>query len=1422
MDNHLKTELYQLIKNDERIFNFIQDNASDGLWFWDLKNPENKWFSNSFWEILGYKPSEISNNLTEWQKLEQSESSLKSIKTKLSDPNFSYNQEIQYTHKNGSIIWMHSSGFTINNDNGKPNRMFGTLKRITKLKEEKFKYFFQESPISILLFQNNGQLVNVNKQTLDLFGINTKDSILNYNLWESFNLTKENIKQLKANKSITISTIFDFENTKKHNNLNSIHQDIKYLKAHISPIKVEDCLNGYLVHIIDNTQQVKTKKNIQNQIDLFETIINSVPSRIFWKDLNSNYLGCNIHFAKEANLENGIDIIGQSDFDMVWKEHAEMYRKDDQNVIQTGIPKHNYNEPFIDKNGNQLIWNTSKIPLKSNSGEIFGLVGVSENITEQVLADRKIKESEHKFRSIFEHVNVGIAIFNNKDRAILEINQGYLNITGYTKEEFLQLNYTDVIHPEDLKKEELLVQKVYENKSNVYRLEKRLKGKDGNYIWLDSNVTSIRKSNNEIEKFIVLVIDITEKKKATETMNMFFEQPMNLHAIATLNGVLLKINKGWYNMLGYKKEELEGTNCLNITHPNDLENTLAEMKKLEQGKKVYYFVNRYQHKDGHYITLAWSAVANENLIHATAKNITEEKAYQEALLKSEENYKALSENANHIIIVHNFDGEITYINKYALDFLGITKEKAIGLDITTFITDSKDRKDYHDRKNKFISGQIETSNFELPVKLPNGQKYFLDVIGSPIIINSKAESILISAYDITYRKESELQIKYQNEEFEALNEELRQTNEELFTSIQKEETINERFNLAMQATSDGLWDWDLITNNVYFSPTYKRMLGYRDSELENSLSNWEKLTAANDVKRTFDLLEKLMENKDSRFDIDFKMRHKNGHWISISSRAKIFFNKEQKPIRIVGTHTDITLKKLAETKLIESEEKLRSAIENSPLGVSMNDINGQYISTNQAFRDMIGYTNDELKQLTFFDITHPDYLEKNSILHNELISSNKKEFKIEKVYLKKNGDPIPVRIHVTTIVNHKATPLFMAFIEDISEVKKTLEDLKIAKEKAEESNLLKTEFLHNMSHEIRTPMNGIMGFSALLYDIEGLDEEQINYISIIQNSSKQLLQIIDDILEISTLETKQLSIQESEFNVNNFIMELFAIYDLKSKERNVPLYIKKQLKNEDSLIISDKTKLHKILTNLLDNSFKFTNSGKIEFGYKIENSNIIFYVTDTGIGISRDKRAKIFERFSQENSETALTFGGLGLGLSIAKENTELLKGKIMVKSTKGEGSTFYVEIPHKYPKNINLTKALANETPEDIDVFHILIAEDEEVNYLYLEAILGKTDMHKIKLQHVIDGKEAVEKCLNDDSINLVLMDIKMPIMNGYLATEKIKSFKPYLPIIAQTAYSTESEKEMAIQSGCDDFISKPIEKNKLLQLISKYMNKQ
>ena len=390
------------------------------------------------------------------------------------------------------------------------------------------------------------------------------------------------------------------------------------------------------------------------------------------------------------------------------------------------------------------------------------------------------------------------------------------------------------------------------------------------------------------------------------------------------------------------------------------------------------------------------------------------------------------------------------------------------------------------------------------------------------------------------------------------------------------------------------------------------------------------------------------------------------------------------------------------------------------------------------------------------------------------------------------------------------------FKEENEEIKRLNNQLEEAKQIAEESSRLKSVFISNLSHEIRTPMNGIIGFANLLNEDNLTRETKKNFIQIIINSSNQLLRIIDDILEISKLETGQVRILEQDVNVNDLMVELFNIFNLKSKDNNLPIYLKRTLPDELSIIKTDRLKLSKILSNLLENALKFTNSGYIEFGYKCDGVEIEFYVKDTGIGIGKEMQETIFERFSQIDYNFSRKTGGLGLGLSIAKENTVLLNGNISLQSEKGKGSTFYVSIPYKPLKEGAFQNEVYNKNLNGI--FKILIAEDEQVNLLYMETLLKKID-DNIRIIRALNGEEAVNLCKENYPLDLVLMDIKLPVMNGIEATKQIKKIYPELPVIAHSAYSSNAEIEETMQAGFNEYITKPVRKEEIKHVLEQYL---
>ncbi len=477
----------------------------------------------------------------------------------------------------------------------------------------------------------------------------------------------------------------------------------------------------------------------------------------------------------------------------------------------------------------------------------------------------------------------------------------------------------------------------------------------------------------------------------------------------------------------------------------------------------------------------------------------------------------------------------------------------------------------------------------------------------------------------------------------------------------------------------------------------------------------------------------------------------------------------------------------------------------------LHDENGDIYLLNKQAQILFNLKDDEKAKYRFFDLLS------ERTVYNEL-------FEIFRDVL--NGNPRIIGLIIRQInkdieINVQASLnkifwhgkyLVVAVIRDFSERIKFENELIRAKEKAEESDRLKTSFLQNMSHEIRTPLNAICGFSSFLSNPDISDEKRKNFVSIIQNGSSRLLAIVSDVLTISALETKQEKVKIEKVSINPIVFEILETFEQQAKNKKIILSAKRQLSDKLAEVYTDKNKLEQIITNLIKNALKYTNEGCIEFGYILKQNELEFFVKDSGIGIIPQLQEKIFERFRQSDQSLSANRSGTGLGLSIAKGFVELLKGKIWVESEMGKGSTFYFTIPYKPVNELDKSyipnkKKLSGKT--------VLIAEDEEINFYFLELVLKKMNFTVIYAQN---GKEALEACKLNPIIDLILMDIKMPVMDGYTAAKLIKKFRPDLPIIAQSAYASLQEREN-YGDIFDEYLVKPIMLDKLNAVIQKYI---
>jgi PAS domain S-box-containing protein len=700
---------------------------------------------------------------------------------------------------------------------------------------------------------------------------------------------------------------------------------------------------------------------------------------------------------------------------------------------------------------------------------------------------------------------------------------------------------------------------------------------------------------------------------------------------------------------------------------------------------------------------------------------------------------------------------------------------------------------------------------------------------------------------------------------------------EIADNSQMEKTLHEReeqFSALLQNSSDAI---SIINRQgkIIFESSHKNKIS--DFEIGELLHKpFFDIVHPDDVSQIKMLIKETLANPGKQIKKEYRSLHKNKRWIYVES---IFSNQLSNPAikGIIVNSRDVSDRKMAELKervyhdnlifLSNSAlellglsskdeiywyipEKLATFLESAVVIVSSFDegtkkiiiesFSGLEPFTDQVEtilgRSIIGLSIPaenlpSLAENTGTVLTLKEDLFDSSIaqLTQAQLNKIKHLLHLHKTYNIVLARDNKLLGNITILTLNKSIIKFKHIIETfVHQVSVALHrsqleyELITARDKAEESDKLKTAFLANMSHEIRTPMNGILGFAEMLNDNTLSRANRKKYLNIINSNGKMLINLIDDIIDFAKIESDQVNIVQDEFSLNSLLDQVqstFLTRSLRKDKSKVRILTKKAFTDEKSFIRTDPTRLRQVLTNLVGNAIKFTHKGYIEFGYELEDSKTIrFYVKDTGIGIPGDKLQLIFERFIQADSSPSRKYGGSGLGLAISKGLVELLGGKMWAESVINSGSVFYFNLPFisVNKKSEEQAENKPSRTHYNWDGKLFLVAEDDKFSYKFLEGFLKQT---KADVLRASDGREAVELCRTNPAIDLVLMDIQMPEMNGLTATEEIKKFNPDIPIIAQTANAINEEKIRCMEAGCNDFITKPVNINELYDKINKWL---
>ncbi|MEI7724543.1 MAG: PAS domain S-box protein [Bacteroidota bacterium] len=987
----------------------------------------------------------------------------------------------------------------------------------------------------------------------------------------------------------------------------------------------------------------------------------------------------------------------------------------------------------------------------------------------------------------------------------------------------------------------------------------------GNRRWINAIATP-NQENGKTKSVSGSFQDITNRKLA-EIALLESEENLSttLHSIGDgvistdKNGLVIQMNPVAEQLCGWQLAEAAGKPLTDIFNIINAETRLIVddpvNKVLEQGEIVglanhTVLVSR----NGTEFQIADSAAPIINKeggitgVVLVFSDVTEKYSAEKQIKDSEERYRMLLNNLEAGIVVHAPDTSIVMNNQRASELLGLSNDQMRGkvaIDPAwKFIHEDNTPLTLDEYPvNRIVNGRQPIKNQVLGIHQPGKNNVVWVTVNGFPVLDTKVEitEVVISFIDITEHKQFELllqekteEIEAQNEEYQQINEELLQTNQEIAVAKKNAEINAARLKMAMEVSKSGAWDWDILENTFHWSDEFLQLFGFPENTIAG-FEAWTKALHPDDVEKASAKIQEAIENHTELLnDYRIILPNKEIRWIRATGNA-IYLNN--KPARMIGLCMDITRQKTAEQELHHAKERAEANEEKYRLSEIDMQVAQQLAHIGSWHWDLItGLVtwSNELYNINGHnpDIPVPVFADMASFYTadswkaiNEAVAKTFKTgepYNLDLEMLKPDGTLIFTNTRGCANYNEAGEMVNLhGTVQDISERKKAEEALIAAMERAQESDRLKSAFLANMSHEIRTPMNGILGFASLLKEPDLTGEDQQKYIHIIEKSGARMLKIINDIVDISKIEAGLMEVNLKESNINDQLEYIYNFFKPEIEGKGIRLSFKNSLPDKEAFIKTDREKVYAILTNLVKNAIKYTNGGSIEFGYEKNGEYLEFFVKDTGIGIAERRQEVIFERFIQADIEDPRALQGAGLGLAISKAYVEMLGGKISVKSEEGIGSTFYFTIPYK-AKNQGKSDIEQVVFAEDSDVqmkkLKILIVEDDETSD-FLISLMLKNNSHEVF--HARTGTEAIEVSSKNPDIDLILMDIRMPNINGYDATTKIRQFNHEVIIIAQTAYGLLGDQQKALDAGCNEYLSKPIKKDELMRLLQKYFQR-
>lgn len=1051
---------------------------------------------------------------------------------------------------------------------------------------------------------------------------------------------------------------------------------------------------------------------------------------------------------------------------------------------------------------------------------------------------------QHKYRELFNRAPIGLYITNPKGEFIAA-NPELLKMLGFQSEEEIKEYKVYDLYANGNDRNILLDE--INKRGRLVNQEIKLKRKDGSSFWAIDNAVAQYDANEQVIRYEGALKDISQIKRNEEKLQKEKEKfqilsKNLLSAVYTIDesGKINYVNEAMLRISGYTEQELIGMDFLKLIHHDYKELVKERAMQRLAGKDIdhsyeFKIITRQGNVKWVQISNSTIKIDNKNYILGTGLDITKRKDAELAMVESELRFKQITSTIDSMFWILDLKTQkLIYVSNAAKEITGYTADDIIRKDITwTSIVHPDDLDKILERRKKYLAiGKLE---HKYRIIDRNGHtKWLHDKAFAVYDEKNKPFRVVGISRDVTEEFKTQQVGEIINNitksvlSSENLSQFLKSVKNELSRILDTSNFFTALYNpekdtITLPYISDRYDSFKEV-------PAGKSITSYVIREKKSLLLNTEEI---NELENK-GLIELVGTPCELWMGSPFYVGNKITGIIAVQSYEddNAYSSSDLQLLEFIASQLGILIeRKRFEDEIKSSEEKFRLLAENFPgvIYLCKNDDNYSMLYLNDEIEKLTGYQKQDILsgKISFASLIHEDDIMEVYNTVGKAVKE-KKPFYLNYRLKCKDEKYKWVREVGIGVYNNDQLLHLEGVITDITELKENEKliiqqnnELKVAKEKAEQSDRLKSAFLANMSHEIRTPLNGILGFAELLKFTDD-SKEKIDYIEIINNSGNQLLSIINDIIDISKIEAGEFNIRKTNKDIRVFLKTLYPVFqEVIERKGKTEIDLKLVLPSEDFTLNTDFRRVEQVLTNLVDNATKFTLRGEIEYGCRLNNDMVRFYVKDTGIGIDSQMQESIFERFRQVDDSMTREIGGTGLGLSICKSIIEKLGGNIWVESENNEGAEFIFEIPPQL-KPLRKDKMKVDSCSKDILMVNwadkeILIVEDDESNYMYLKALLKST---KVKIHWINNGKEAISFCRSNPEIDLILMDLQLPWVNGLEATQEIKKIRSDLPVIAQTAFAMADDEQKCIQAGCDDYIAKPILRKKLMEKIAKYLN--